>query len=171
MGAITCAQGICIVFSSSSQAFYLLYKQEMKAYRDMTFENPYSQNVYADMGNKFEDLTVNQQQADFLAQQNQQSQANILDAIRSGGDFNVGNIQALANQSQIANQQASVSIGQQESANQRMAAQEESKLQPLSDAANGMLEALSGAATASNVTASSSARGWPRGTTMQRFHR
>ena len=128
-----------------------VYKQEMKAYRDMTFENPYSQNVYADMSNKFEDLTVNQQQADFLAQQNQQSQANILDAIRSGGDFNVGNIQALANQSQMANQQASVSIGQQESANQRMAAQEASRIQAMER--QGQLQVQSGEAALQQMNA------------------
>ena len=121
-----------------------IYKQEMKAYRNMAFENPYSKNVYANMSNQFEDLTVNQQQAQFESQQNQQSQANILDAIRSGGEFNVGNIQALANQSQIASQRASASIGQQESANQRMAAQEASRLQTMER--QGQLQVQSGEA-------------------------
>tara|TARA_R100000030_G_scaffold99603_1_gene90891 strand:+ start:1338 stop:1964 length:627 start_codon:yes stop_codon:yes gene_type:complete len=128
-----------------------IYKQEMKAFRDMTFKNPFAENVYADMSNKFEDLTVNQQQADFLAQQNQQSQANILDAIRSGGDFNVGNIQALANQSQLAAQQASASIGQQEAANQRMAAQEASRLQSMER--QGRLQVQSGEAALQQMNA------------------
>ena len=121
-----------------------MFKKEMDAYRNMTFENPYSTNVYADMGNKFEDLTINQQAADFQRQQTQQSEANILDAIRSGGDFNVGNIQALANQSQLAAQQASASIGQQEAANQRLIAQEESRLQGLER--QGQLQVQSGEA-------------------------
>jgi|TARA_Y100000289_G_scaffold19528_1_gene18849 hypothetical protein len=128
-----------------------IYEQEMKAFRDMTFKNPFAENVYADMSNKFEDLTVNQQQADFLAQQNQQSQANILDAIRSGGDFNVGNIQALANQSQLAAQQASASIGQQEAANQRMAAQEASRLQSMER--QGRLQVQSGEAALQQMNA------------------
>jgi hypothetical protein len=128
-----------------------IYKQEMKAFRDMTFKNPFAENVYADMSNKFEDLTVNQQQADFLAQQNQQSQANILDAIRSGGNFNVGNIQALANQSQLAAQQASASIGQQEAANQRMAAQEASRLQSMER--QGRLQVQSGEAALQQMNA------------------
>tara|TARA_R100000900_G_scaffold69768_1_gene55450 strand:- start:371 stop:1015 length:645 start_codon:yes stop_codon:yes gene_type:complete len=128
-----------------------VYKQEMKAYRDMTFKNTFAENVYADMSNKFEDLTVNQQQADFLAQQNQQSQANMLDAIRSGGDFNVGNIQALANQSQMANQQASASIGQQEAANQRMAAQEASRIQAMER--QGQLQVQSGEAALQQMNA------------------
>ena len=121
-----------------------VYKQEMQDYKDMAFENPYSKNVYANLENTAEDLTVNQQQANFLAQQNKQGQANMLDAIRSGGDFNVGNIQALANQSQIANQQASASIGQQESANQRMAAQEASRVQTMER--QGQLQVQSGEA-------------------------
>ena len=123
----------------------------MKAFRDMTFKNPFAENVYTDMSNKFEDLTVNQQQADFLAQQNQQSQANILDAIRSGGNFNVGNIQALANQSQLAAQQASASIGQQEAANQRMAAQEASRLQSMER--QGRLQVQSGEAALQQMNA------------------
>jgi len=127
------------------------YKKEMQAYQDFTFKNPYAKNVYANLENTAEDLTVNQQQADFLAQQNQQSQANILDAIRSGGDFNVGNIQALANQSQMANQQASVSIGQQESANQRMAAQEASRIQAMER--QGQLQVQSGEAALQQMNA------------------
>ena len=99
------------------------YRNQMAEYRNFTFKNPFSENVFANMENTFEDLTVNQQQAQFQAQQNQQSQANILDALRSGGQFNAGNIQALANQAQTASQRASASIGQQEAENRRMAAQ------------------------------------------------
>ena len=107
------------------------YETEMGEYRNMQFKNPYGENVYSNMENKMEDLTVNQQQAQFQAQQNQQSQANILGALSSGGQFNAGNIQALANQSQIGAQRASASIGQQEMQNQRLAAQEASRLQTI----------------------------------------
>ena len=107
------------------------YETEMSAYRDMEFKNPYAKNVYSNMENKMEDLTVNQQAAQFQAQQNQQSQANILGALSAGGQFNAGNIQALANQSQIGAQRASASIGQQEMQNQRLAAQEASRIQTM----------------------------------------
>ena len=49
----------------------------------------------------------------------------------SGGQFNAGNIQALANQGTLAAQQASASIGQQESANRIAKAREASRLQTL----------------------------------------
>ena len=99
------------------------YKKSMREYQDFTFNNPFAQNAFGNMENTFEDLTVNQQQAQFQAQQNQQSQANILSALQGGGGFNSGNIQALANQSAMATQRASASIGQQEAENRRMAAQ------------------------------------------------
>tara|TARA_R100001460_G_scaffold94347_3_gene136412 strand:+ start:2146 stop:2787 length:642 start_codon:yes stop_codon:yes gene_type:complete len=105
------------------------YNKQMASYKDFTFKNPFSENIFANMENTFEDLTVNQQQAQFQAQQNQQSQANILDALRSGGQFKAGNIQALANQAQTATQRASASIGQQEAENRRMAARGASQVQ------------------------------------------
>lgn len=107
------------------------YKKQMAEYKSFEFENPFSENAFASMENPFEDLTVNQQQAQFQAQQNQQSQANILDALRSGGQFNAGNIQALANQAQTATQRASASIGQQEAENKRMAAQGGMRIQSM----------------------------------------
>ena len=107
------------------------YKEQMQAYKDFTFKNPYEQNVYAGMENTMEDLTVNQQQAQFQAQQSQRSQANILQSLSAGGQFNAGNIQALANQGTLAAQQASTSIGQQESANRMAQAREASRLQTL----------------------------------------
>ena len=77
-------------------------------------------NPYLNMENKFEDLTINQQQAQFQAQQFQQSQANILGDLRqaAGGSGVAALAQQLAQQGQIAAQQSSASIGQQEAANQ-----------------------------------------------------
>lgn len=45
------------------------------------FENLDTSNVYKDMENTMEDLTVNQEAAQFAAQQNQQSQANIMNTM------------------------------------------------------------------------------------------
>ena len=107
------------------------YNKQMQAYQNQAFVNPYAKNVFEGMENTMQDLTINQKQAQFEAQQNQQSQANILSAMQAGGSFNAGNIQALANQAQIATQRASASIGQQEAANRKAAAQEASRLQTM----------------------------------------
>ena len=81
-------------------------------------------NQFAGMENTFEDLTVNQQQAQFQAQQNAQSQGNIMQNLRgaAGSSGIAGLAQALANQSQVATQKASASIGLQEANNQMASA-------------------------------------------------
>ena len=107
------------------------YNKQMAAYSSQEFINPYAKNVFEGMENTMQNLTINQKQAQFEAQQMQQSQANILNAMQAGGNFNAGNIQALANQAQISAQKASASIGQQEAANRKLAAQEASRLQTL----------------------------------------
>ena len=88
-------------------------------------------NPYANMENTMEDLTVNQQQAQFQAQQNQQNQANILGSMRgaAGGSGVAGLAQAMSNQGAKQAQQASASIGQQESANQQAQATQAGQLQ------------------------------------------
>ena len=90
-------------------------------------------NPYANLENTMEDLTVNQQQAQFEAQQNQQTQANVMGQMRgaAGGSGVAGLAQAMANQGQLGAQRASASIGQQEAANQQARAQEAGKLQTM----------------------------------------
>tara|TARA_R100001079_G_scaffold101720_1_gene66786 strand:+ start:713 stop:1585 length:873 start_codon:yes stop_codon:yes gene_type:complete len=87
-------------------------------------QNPFAENVY-------EDLTVNQQAAQFQAQQAAQSRANILQQLRgsAGGSGIAGLAQALANQASVAAQQAAASIAQQESVNERLRAQGELQVQ------------------------------------------
>ena len=113
------------------------YNTQMQAYKDMEITNPYADNVYSNMENTAEDLTVNQQQAQFEAQQGAQQRANIMSNI-------AGLAQAMANQGQLATQRASASIGQQESANQRMAAQQAARNQQLER--QGRLQVQQGAA-------------------------
>jgi len=120
------------------------YNTQMQAYKNMNIINPYAENVYSNMENTAEDLTINQQAAQFQAQQMQQGQANMLSALQGVGSFNAGNIQALANQAQTGAQQAAASIGQQESANQRMAAQQAGRNQQLER--QGRLQVQQGAA-------------------------
>ena len=88
-------------------------------------------NPFLNMENTMEDLTVNQQQAQFQAQQFQQSQADILGGLRNvaGGSGIASLAQSLARQGQLAAQQSSASIGRQEAANQRAAAQQAGMIQ------------------------------------------
>ena len=104
-----------------------------KDYQNLDTSNLYAgvKNQFSGMENTFEDLTVNQQQAQFEAQQTAQSQANILENLRgaAGGSGIAGLAQAMAGQSQLATQRASASIGVQEAANQRLSAGEASRIQ------------------------------------------
>jgi hypothetical protein len=83
------------------------------------------------MENTMEDLTVNQKQAQFESQQFQQSQANIMANMRgaAGGSGIAALAQSLSQQGQLNAQRSSASIGQQESSNQRLAAQQAANIQ------------------------------------------
>jgi len=107
-------------------------KAEAKRLEDI-YANLDTSNPYLNMENTMEDLTVNQQQAQFQAQQLQQSQANILGQLRgAAGGSGIGALaQSLAQQGQIGAQKASATIGAQEAANQRLAAREASRVQTL----------------------------------------
>lgn len=103
------------------------------AKRREAFDSQKFTNPYANLENTYEDLTINQQQAEFQAQQFAQSQANTMEGLRqaAGGSGIAGLAQSLANQGQLAAQKASASIGQQEATNQRQAAQQEMSNQRL----------------------------------------
>ena len=103
-------------------------KERMSAYENMQFTNPYE-----NMQNTMEDLTVNTQQADFLAQQQQQGMANTMGALQgaAGGSGIAALAQAMSNQQAQNLQQASASIGQQEASNQMAAAQQGAQIQQL----------------------------------------
>ena len=105
-------------------------KAEMNRLRDI-YSNIDTSNPFLNMENTMEDLTVNQQQAQFEAQQFQQSQSNILNTLRgSAGSSGIAALaQSLAQQGQLAAQRSSASIGQQEATNQRMAAQQAGQIQ------------------------------------------
>ena len=57
------------------------YRQNVSDIKDIEITNPYA-DLQTQFENPFEDLTVNQQQAQFEAQQAAQSRANILDSVR-----------------------------------------------------------------------------------------
>ena len=100
-------------------------KKQKQEYKSFDFKNPYAgmENPYAE--NVFEDITVNQQQAQFQAQQGGQQRSNILQGLKgaAGGSGIAGLAQAMANQGQLQTQEISASIGQQEAMNQKLIAQ------------------------------------------------
>ena len=83
-------------------------------------ESADTSNPYENMENTMEDLTVNTQQADFVAQQQQQGMANTMDSLQgaAGGSGIAALAQSLSNQQTSNAQAASASIGSQESQNQ-----------------------------------------------------
>ena len=88
-------------------------------------------NFASQMENTAEDLTVNTQQADMMAQQQQQGLSNVLGSMRgAAGSSGIAALaQTLAGQQNQNLQSASASIGQQESANARLAAQQGANIQ------------------------------------------
>ena len=92
-------------------------------------ENADTSNLAMNQENTMEDLTVNTQQSDFIAQQQNQGMANTMDSLQgaAGGSGIAALAQSLSNQQTANAQAASASIGQQEAGNQmaerRMAGQ------------------------------------------------
>lgn len=84
------------------------------------FNNLDTSNIYANQQNMYEDSTVNLKEAEFTKQQQMQTQANIMGGMNqaAGGSGIAAMAQALANQGSADAQSASVSIGNQEAANQ-----------------------------------------------------
>tara|TARA_R100000988_G_scaffold50331_1_gene24736 strand:- start:938 stop:1645 length:708 start_codon:yes stop_codon:yes gene_type:complete len=101
---------------------------EKEKFKEMKFENP-----FAGMQNTYEDLTVNQQAAQFQAQQTSQQRADILGQLRgaAGASGIAGLAQSLANQQALQTQKAAANIGQQEAANQRLVAKGAAQVQTL----------------------------------------
>ena len=105
-------------------------REEMNRLRNV-YANLDTSNPFMNMENTMEDLTVNQQQAQFQQDQFQQSQANILDGLRgsAGGGGVAALAQQLAQSGQLQAQQASADIGRQEAANQQARAQMAGQIQ------------------------------------------
>ncbi len=120
---------------AAEQAAQAAVTESRAAYESFEFQNPYAdlQNRFAGMENTMEDLTVNQQQAEFQRQTFQQQQANIMQGLQgaAGGSGVAALAQSLANQGQLQAQQISASIGQQESRNQMAAAQQAGQIQTM----------------------------------------
>ena len=118
-------------------------KAEMDArkaeYAQLDTSNPYAdyQNQMAE--NVYEDLTVNQQQAEFEREQQEQQRANIMQGLQvaAGASGIAALAQTMANQGSLQARQSAASIGQQEVANQKLQAQGELIVQQGEQAAMG----------------------------------
>ena len=98
--------------------------KEKQIYKDMVFKNPFQNMENAYDENAFEDLTVNQKQAEFQSDQGNQQRANILQGLRgaAGSSGIAGLAQAMASQGQMQTQRISANIGAQEAMNQKLKA-------------------------------------------------
>jgi len=94
--------------------------------QNFTFTNP-----FAGMENVAEDLTINQEAAQFQAQQTDQALANALSALTQSGGTGGGNAQAIINAALASKQNVSADIARQEQANRLAAVNREAKLQEL----------------------------------------
>mgnify|MGYP003642416085 FL=1 len=99
--------------------------------RKSQYEQLDTSNVYANMENTMEDLTVNQQQAQFQAEQEQQGLSNTMGAMQgaAGGSGIAALAQSMAGMQSQNLRRASADIGRQESGNQMAAAQQAGNLQ------------------------------------------
>ena len=112
-------------------------KREMRAAqaehdrRKAQFEGLDTSNVYSNMENTMEDLTVNQQAANFQAQQEQQGLSNIMGQMQgaAGGSGIAALAQSLAGQQSQNLQRSSADIGRQERQNQVAERQQAGNLQ------------------------------------------
>ena len=104
-------------------------KAEMQKQKER-FAKMDTSNPYANQENVMEDLTVNTQEAEFMKQQQQQSQANIMQQMKgAAGSSGIAALaQTLAQQGSMDAQKASISIGKQEASNQMMERQQQAQL-------------------------------------------
>jgi len=135
IGAITGAIGGLTsiasgIFGSGKRKREQRAANEQLSRRMTDYEMLDTSNVYSGMQNTMEDLTVNQQAADFQAQQQQQGLSNIMGSMQgaAGGSGIAALAQSLANQQNRNLQIASADIGRQEQANQMAERREAGRL-------------------------------------------
>ena len=123
-GAVMAGVGVAKAISGGVQkkkakAAAAQAQAELEAQKQ-AFKNLDKSNPYANLENTMEDLTVNQEEAQFVAEKQAQSQANILSDLRgaAGGSGIAALAQTLANQGSANARQSAISIGKQEQANQ-----------------------------------------------------
>ena len=113
-------------------------EQNKAAYMDLDTSNPYK-DYQSQLTNVYEDMTVNQQQAEFQKQQQEQQRANIMQSLQgaAGGSGIAALAQSMASEGSLQAQEAAASIGAQESQQQQLKAQGEQIVQEGRQAAMG----------------------------------
>jgi len=131
------------------------YDKQLAVYKGLDTSNPYAnmknrysgmENKFAGMDNPMTDLQVNTQQAEFMGDQFQQSQANIMQSMQgaAGGSGVASLAQAMANSSAKFARQSAASIGAQEAKNNMLAQQNQAKINMLTaqeDSKNQLMQA------------------------------
>jgi hypothetical protein len=123
-GAVVAGAGVAKAISGGVQkkkakAEAAKAQAELEAQK-AAFKGLDTSNPFLNLENTMEDLTVNQEEAQFIAEKQAQSQANILSELRgaAGGSGIAALAQTLANQGSENARKAAISIGKQEQANQ-----------------------------------------------------
>tara|TARA_R100001509_G_scaffold164646_2_gene143026 strand:+ start:392 stop:1057 length:666 start_codon:yes stop_codon:yes gene_type:complete len=123
-GAVVAGAGVAKAISGGVQkkkakAEAAKAQAELEAQK-AAFKGLDTSNPFLNLENTMEDLTVNQEEAQFVAEKQAQSQANILSELRgaAGGSGIAALAQTLANQGSENARKAAISIGKQEQANQ-----------------------------------------------------
>lgn len=90
------------------------------------YQNLDTSNLYKNLENTYEDLTINQQQADYTRRQQERAFASTMGGLQgaAGGSGIAALAQSLAGQQMEAAERAGVSIGKQERQNQMLTAQQ-----------------------------------------------
>lgn len=127
-GAANIASGI--IGSGKRKREQRAAQQEFNMYKQQ-LENIDTSNLYNNLENVYEDLTVNQREAEFVASQQNQGMANTLETLggAAGGSGIAALAQAMAGQQTLNAERAGVSIGNQERQNQMLERQMAGQLQ------------------------------------------
>tara|TARA_R100001129_G_scaffold147031_3_gene108467 strand:- start:872 stop:1639 length:768 start_codon:yes stop_codon:yes gene_type:complete len=136
-GVISAGVGVYNAIQSAEQAKQARNdakkaQEELDKQKD-AFKSLDTSNPYLNMENVMEDLTVNQQAAEFQRSQQLQSQANIMQSMRgAAGSSGIAALaQTLASQGSLDAQKAQASIAQQEQSNMLAERQEAGRIQNL----------------------------------------
>ena len=138
VGAAVSATGAIIKNEQAKTAQRNAKREADKAQRDLDkqkdrFRDLDTSNPYLNMENVFEDLTINQEAAQFERQQQMMTQANTMQQLRgaAGGSGIAALAQTLVNQGAIDAQKTQATIAQQEQNNQLAERQEAARIQGL----------------------------------------
>ena len=118
--------------------------QSQQAYMDFEFKNPFESitNPYLTTENVYEDITIDQRAAEAARSQLDAQTAQLLQAQRETGTFDVSTVQAIADIQRQGRQAISQDIAQQERQGQMLRLGEQARIQQQQQAADLQLQEL-----------------------------